>query len=122
MNAPASPHPAPAPAVPAPPPPPGLPTTNRPWVLFMTFGGLVSAGFQLGLMALASLSVSRHLMAARYDDAAAGDWFARHTAAIMLGAAIGGILLGSLGDRVGRTRAMGLSILCYSLFGGAGAL
>jgi MFS family permease len=37
-----------------------------------------------------------------------GEWFARFTAALMLGAAIGGITLGSLGDRVGRTRAMGV--------------
>ena len=39
----------------------------------------------------------------------------------MLGAAIGGSLLGNLGDRIGRTRAMGISILFYSCFGGLGA-
>jgi MFS family permease len=123
MNAPVASPPAPATAAAtATPPPPTLSTASRFWVLFVTFAGLVFAGFQLGLMALASLSVSRDLLAARYNDAIAGDWFARYTAAIMLGAAIGGILLGSLGDRVGRTRAMAVSILCYSLFGGAGAI
>ena len=40
---------------------------------------------------------------------AGGDWFAWFTAALMLGAAIGGIALGDLGDRIGRTRAMGVS-------------
>jgi MFS family permease len=40
----------------------------------------------------------------------------------MLGAAIGGILLGSLGDRIGRTRALGVSILFYSVFAGLGAV
>ena len=40
----------------------------------------------------------------------------------MLGAAVGGILLGNLGDRIGRARAMGISILFYSVFAGLGAL
>jgi MFS family permease len=39
----------------------------------------------------------------------------------MLGAAIGGIALGNLGDRIGRTRALGVSILFYSVFAGMGA-
>jgi MFS family permease len=38
----------------------------------------------------------------------------------MLGAAIGGIWFGSLGDRIGRTRALGVSILFYSIFAGVG--
>jgi MFS family permease len=39
----------------------------------------------------------------------------------MLGAAVGGILLGELGDRIGRTRALGVSILFYSVFAALGA-
>ncbi len=98
-----------------------LSRTQRIFVLLIAFAGLVGAGFQLGLMPLAALSVSRDLLGAAFDHGIAGDWFARYTAAIMLGAAFGGIFLGSLGDRIGRARATGVCILCYSLFGGAGA-
>ena len=90
-------------------------------VLAAAFAGLVCAGVQLGLMPLASLSVSRHLLGASFSDGLAGQWFARYTAALMLGAAFGGIALGALGDRVGRARAMGVCVLVYSLAGGAGA-
>jgi MFS family permease len=65
--------------------------------------------------------VSRSLLGAQFTDTLAGDWFARFTASLMLGAAVGGIALGSLGDRIGRTRAMGISILFYSVFAGLGA-
>jgi SHS family sialic acid transporter-like MFS transporter len=90
-------------------------------VLTAAFGGLLFDGFELGLMPLASLSVTKDLLGAAYTPASGGDWFARYTAALMLGAAIGGILLGSLGDRIGRARAMGVSILFYSIFAGVGA-
>ncbi|HUR59530.1 MAG TPA: MFS transporter, partial [Opitutaceae bacterium] len=93
---------------------------QRVFVLAIAFAGLVGAGFQLGLMPLASLSVSRDFLGAGFDHGIAGDWFARYTAAMMLGAALGGIFLGALGDKIGRARAIGVSILCYSLFGGAG--
>lgn len=75
----------------------------------------------MGLMPVASLSVSKSLLGAAYTDTLGGEWFARFTAALMLGAAIGGIALGNLGDRIGRTRAMGVSILFYSVFAGMGA-
>jgi MFS family permease len=94
---------------------------QRTAVLVIAFAGLVGAGFQLGLMPLASLSVSRDLLGNAYEPGLAGDWFARYTAAIMLGAAIGGIMLGSLGDRIGRARATGVSILVLALAGAAGA-
>jgi SHS family sialic acid transporter-like MFS transporter len=90
-------------------------------VLAAAFLGLVFDGFELGLMPVASLSVSASLLGEQFTDKLGGTWFAWFTAALMLGAAVGGSFLGNLGDRVGRTRAMGISILCYSAFAGLGA-
>jgi MFS family permease len=89
-------------------------------VLCAGFAGLLFDGFELGLMPLASLSVSKDLLGSAYTPTLGGDWFARFTAALMFGAACGGILLGSLGDRIGRARAMGVSIVFYSAFAGLG--
>jgi len=91
-------------------------------VLIAAFLALVFDGVELGLMPVASLSVSQSLLGDAFTPTAGGDWFARFTAALMLGAAIGGITLGSLGDRIGRTRAMGISILMYSIFAALGGL
>ncbi len=90
-------------------------------VLVTTFLALVFDGVELGLMPVASLSVSKSLLGAGFTAELGGEWFARFTAALMLGAAIGGIALGSLGDHIGRTRAMGVCILFYSIFAATGA-
>ena len=66
-------------------------------VLLAAIGGLLFDGVELGLMPVASLSVSQDLLGADYTPTLGGDWFARFTAALMLGAAVGGILLGNLG-------------------------
>lgn len=106
-------HPATHPAI--------LSTRARAAILACAFLGLVFDGVELGLMPLASLSVSKSLLGSAFVPTAGGDWFARFTAALMLGAAVGGIALGQLGDRIGRTRAMGVSILCYSFFAALGS-
>ncbi len=72
-------------------------------------------------MPVASLSVSKSLLGEGYSAVVGGIWFARFTAALMLGAAVGGILFGWLGDRVGRKQALGWSVLFYSVFAGLGA-
>jgi MFS transporter, SHS family, sialic acid transporter len=92
----------------------------RVWVLIVAFAGLLFDGLEMGLMPVASLSVSRSLLGTAYTDPLGGEWFARFTAALMLGAAIGGIGFGILGDRIGRARAMGVCILFYSVFAGLG--
>ena len=90
-------------------------------VLATAILALLFDGVELGLMPVASLSVSKSLLGAAYTPMLGGDWFARFTAALMLGAAVGGIVLGGLGDRIGRTRALGVSVLFYSIFAGLGA-
>ena len=90
-------------------------------LLLAAAAALVFDGVELGLMPVASLSVSRDLLGADFTPTLGGDWFARFTAALMFGAAVGGIALGSLGDRIGRTRALGVSVLFYSIFAGLGA-
>ncbi|MDP1589173.1 MAG: MFS transporter [Prosthecobacter sp.] len=90
-------------------------------VLVTCFLALVFDGVELGLMPVASLSVSKNLLGSAFTPELGGEWFARFTAALMLGAAIGGIALGSLGDRIGRTQAMGVCILFYSVFAALGA-
>jgi predicted MFS family arabinose efflux permease len=102
--------------------PPELSRPARLAVLLAAFLGLVFDGVELGLMPVASLSVTKSLLGSEYTDAAGGKWFAWFTAALMLGAAVGGSVLGNLGDRIGRARAMGVSILFYSLFAGLGGL
>jgi len=95
--------------------------TARVVILLAAFLGLTFDGFELGLMPVASSSVTKSMFGADFSNALDGKWFAEYTAALMLGAAIGGILLGNLGDRIGRARAMGVSILFYSMSAGLGA-
>src|SRR5437660_12682243 len=45
-------------------------------------------------------------------------WNSLAIAAFLVGAATGGVLFGWLGDRLGRVRAMTLSVLTYSVFSG----
>ncbi len=52
------------------------------------------------------------------QEGAVGLWFGIIMAAFLIGAATGGVLFGWLGDRIGRVRAMSLSILVYALFTG----
>lgn len=49
-------------------------------------------------------------------------WYAWLNCAFLFGAASGGLIFGRLGDLFGRSRAMALSILTYSVMSGAGSL
>jgi MFS family permease len=57
----------------------------------------------------------RSLLVTSATESLVTQWFAWYQAAFLFGAAAGGWVFGALGDRWGRSRAMGLSVLCYSV-------
>ncbi|MBE7501246.1 MAG: MFS transporter [Verrucomicrobiales bacterium] len=96
--------------------------TKAQWmVLVAAFLGWLFDGFEIGLFPVVARPALASLIPGA-TDAIIGPWMAHVTAAFLLGAASGGVLFGWLGDRIGRVRALSLSILTYSLFTGLGAL
>ena len=90
-------------------------------VLIAAFLGWMFDGLEMGLFpinarpALQQMQMSQGLVA---TDAFVGQWMGYATAAFLFGAAFGGVIFGWLGDKIGRVKAMALSILVYSLFTG----
>ncbi len=89
-------------------------------VLFVAFAALLFDGMELGLMPIAAGSVAKSFLGDTFTKELGGIWFAKLNASLLLGAAVGGIWMGSLGDKIGRTRALGLGVLFYSAFCGLG--
>jgi MFS family permease len=52
------------------------------------------------------------------NPALKGEWFGVIMSVFLIGAPTGGVLFGWLGDRIGRVRAMSLSIATYAIFTG----
>src|SRR5271166_1146477 len=80
--------------------------------------GWMFDGLEMGLFPLVARPALTDLLHIT-DDGAIGKWIGLATAAFLVGAATGGVLFGWLGDRIGRVRAMTLSVLTYALFSGA---
>lgn len=97
--------------------------TRGQWlVLLAAFLGWLFDGYEIGLFPLVARPALRNVLSAATagGDAAVGQWMGIITACFLLGAALGGLIFGWLGDRIGRVRAMGWSILTYSLVTGLG--
>ena len=77
-------------------------------------------GLEMGIFPLVARPALLEMQqaAGTVGDGYIGQWMGIITALFLLGAALGGLVFGWLGDRVGRVRAMSLAILCYSLFTG----
>jgi MFS family permease len=84
--------------------------------------GWMFDGFEMGLFPLVARPALQDLLGSRGDEGAVGLWFGVITAGFLVGAATGGVLFGWLGDRIGRVRAMTLSVLAYTLFTGLGGV
>ncbi len=94
---------------------------KRGLVLLAAFLGWMFDGLEMGIFPLVARPALQQMQATAggvVSDAFVGQWMGIITALFLVGAALGGVAFGWLGDRVGRVRAMSLSILCYSLFTG----
>lgn len=80
--------------------------------------GWMFDGFEIGMFPLVGRPALSELLRSA-SEADVNGWFGVIISVFLVGAATGGVLFGWLGDRVGRVRAMSLSILTYALFTGA---
>jgi MFS family permease len=79
--------------------------------------GWLFDGLEMGLFPLVAGPALREL---GVQSADVTGWLGIITALFLIGAATGGVLFGWLGDRIGRVRAMMLSVLTYALVSGLG--
>jgi SHS family sialic acid transporter-like MFS transporter len=79
--------------------------------------GWLFDGAEMGVFSMVGRRAMTDLLHSS-DEGLIGVWFGVVTAGFLVGAATGGVLFGWLGDRIGRVRAMTLSILTYALFTG----
>lgn len=92
--------------------------TRAEWmVLLAAFLGWMFDGLEMGIFPLVARPALQDLLGVT-SDMDVGRWMGIITALFLIGAAVGGVIFGWLGDRIGRVRAMSLSILTYSLFTG----
>lgn len=80
--------------------------------------GWMFDGFEMGLFPLIGRPALADLLKSTADDKVAAQWFGVIMAVFLVGAASGGVLFGWLGDKIGRVRAMSLSIVTYAVFTG----
>lgn len=88
--------------------------------LVAAFLGWMFDGMEMGIFPLIARPALQEMQAGAgvLDEGFVQKWMGIITAMFLLGAALGGLVFGWLGDRIGRIRAMTASILCYSIFTG----
>ncbi len=99
----------------------GPPPRARLWLtLAAALLGWLFDGLEMGIFPLVARPALQQMQAASgvVGEQFVQGWMGKITALFLLGAAVGGLAFGWLGDRVGRVRAMTWSILTYSLFSG----
>ena len=85
--------------------------------LTAAFLGWMFDGLEMGLFPLVARPAMMELMGPEAMSNF-GTWMSIIIAMFLVGAALGGVLFGWLGDKIGRTRAMVWSVLSYSLLSG----
>lgn len=96
--------------------------TNRgKWMaLIAALLGWMFDGFEIGMFPLVGNNALKELLAEEVanDATVVTEWFGVIMSVFLIGAATGGVVFGWLGDRIGRVRAMSLSIFTYAVFTG----
>ncbi|MCE9531126.1 MAG: MFS transporter, partial [Planctomycetes bacterium] len=85
-------------------------------ILTAAFTAWMFAGMIISLFVLIHRQMTLELLGSSTPEQVVARWFAWYQAAFLFGAATGGLLFGWLGDKIGRTRSLGGSVLCFSLF------
>src|SRR3954470_17415526 len=80
---------------------------QRAGVLLAAFLAWMFAGLEISLFVLVHRQMTLELLGASTPERDVTRWFAWFQCAFLFGAAAGGWLFGFLGDRFGRTRALG---------------
>ena len=91
-----------------------LSRSRRLVILVTAFLGWMFAGATMSLLPLVADSATKEFLGDAASKTLIGSWFVKYIVAFLLGAACGGAVLGWLGDRWGRAKAMGISILWYA--------
>lgn len=98
-------------------------TTRGAWMaLAAALLGWMFDGAEMGVFSMVGRSAVQDMLG--YDtptplqETEVGKYFGIIIAIFLVGAATGGVLFGWLGDRIGRVRAMSLSVLTYAVFTG----
>jgi MFS family permease len=88
--------------------------------LSAAFLGWVFDGLEMGIFPLVARPALQEFQLATgtVSEQFIQHWMGIITASFLIGAAAGGLVFGWLGDRIGRVRAMTLSVLVYSVFTG----
>lgn len=92
--------------------------SGRNMALTAAFLGWLFDGFEMGLFPLIGSPALADLLKVEPSNPVVLNWFNVILATFLVGAATGGVLFGWLGDRIGRVRAMSLSIFTYAIFTG----
>ncbi len=92
--------------------------TGKWMALLAAILGWLFDGFEMGLFPLAGGPALADLLKAQPGTPEVNQWFSVIYAVFLVGAATGGVRFGWLGDRIGRVKAMSLSIFAYAIFTG----
>jgi MFS family permease len=102
---------------------PQITKTGQWLALIAALLGWMFDGFEMGLFSMVGRAAIQDLMGfagkpTEAQEAMIGFYFGVIIAVFLVGAATGGVLFGWLGDRLGRVRAMALSVATYAIFTG----